>query len=210
MSWRKRPEPLLMCTVRAEATGMSPEERRSWRRRHISNDHLPYDRHCKTCVETAATGRCHRRVVAPSCYTLSLDLCGPFRTKGETADAKGYRNALVGNYTMPLIEGYKDCKIPEEPFEEEAVDVVVVVDPWMRTRTSWKKWMNRILKCPMMLSRRWTMPITLYLIKAWNAYRRGLLRRLRLCRHRSQWQIMMSFSCLLCWRALGQFFYGSF
>ena len=111
--WRSRPEPLLMCSARTEAVGMSPEELRKWKR-HIANGHVPYDRRCKTCVETAATGRCHRRVVAPSCYTLSLDLCGPFRVKGETADARGYRYALVGNYTMPLMTTARDQPIPSE------------------------------------------------------------------------------------------------
>ncbi|CAE7938539.1 TY1B-JR1 [Symbiodinium necroappetens] len=121
LSWRRRPEPLMMYAAKTEAGGLGLEELRKWRR-HIANGHLPYDRRCKTCVETAATGRSHRRVIAPSCYTLSLDLCGPFRTKGETADAKGYRYALVGNYTMPMIEGYKDHKIPEDFLEEEPGD----------------------------------------------------------------------------------------
>ncbi|CAE7684535.1 TY5A, partial [Symbiodinium sp. KB8] len=121
LSWRRRPEPLMMYAAKTEAGGLGLEELRKWRR-HIANGHLPYDRRCKTCVETAATGRSHRRVIAPSCYTLSLDLCGPFRTKGETADAKGYRYALVGNYTMPMIEGYKDHKIPEDTLEEEPGD----------------------------------------------------------------------------------------
>ena len=91
--WRRRPEPLLLCSATSRSSGMSPEEIRKWRR-HIQDGHLPYSRHCKTCVETAATGRSHRRIIAPSCYTLSLDLCGPFRQRGETADAKGYRYAL--------------------------------------------------------------------------------------------------------------------
>ena len=121
LSWRRRPEPLMMYAAKTEAGGLGLEELRKWRR-HIANGHLPYDRRCKTCVETAATGRSHRRVIAPSCYTLSLDLCGPFRTKGETADAKGYRYALVGNYTMPVIERYKDHKIPEDILEEEPGD----------------------------------------------------------------------------------------
>ena len=116
--WRRRPEPLLLCSATSRSSGMSPEEIRKWRRR-IQDGHLPYSRHCKTCVETAATGRSHRRIIAPSCYTLSLDLCGPFRQRGETADAKGYRYALVGNYTMPVNTGFKDYKIPDEVLPED-------------------------------------------------------------------------------------------
>ena len=111
LSWRRVPEPLLLCSAAAGSPEMSPEELRRWRK-HIANGHLPYNRRCRVCVETAATGRCHRRLIAPSCYTLSLDLCGPFRQKGENADGKGYRYALVGNYTMPNIIGFKDYVIP--------------------------------------------------------------------------------------------------
>ncbi|CAE7897047.1 GIP [Symbiodinium microadriaticum] len=117
-AWRRVPEPLMLCAARGGDEAMSPEELRRWKR-HVANGHLPYNRRCRTSVETAATGRSHRRVIAPSCYTLSLDLCGPFRVKGETADAKGYRYALVGNYTMPLISGYKDYQIPEELLEQD-------------------------------------------------------------------------------------------
>ena len=80
-----------------------------------ANGHLPFDKRCKTCITTAATGRAHRRVLAPSCYTLSLDVCGPFRKKGEYAGSKGYRYAMIGTYIMPKLEGYKDVPIPEEP-----------------------------------------------------------------------------------------------
>ncbi|CAE7295400.1 TY5A, partial [Symbiodinium sp. CCMP2592] len=118
LAWRKRPEPLMLLSAAVGSGAMSAEELRKWRR-HVANGHLPYNRHCRTCVETAATGRSHRRVIAPSCYTLSLDLAGPFRVKGESGDAKGYRYALIGNYTMPSTFGFKDYKIPDELPPEE-------------------------------------------------------------------------------------------
>ncbi|CAE7481190.1 RE1 [Symbiodinium sp. CCMP2592] len=117
IQWRRVPEPLVLCSGQASGPAWSAEEARKWRR-HVENGHLPYNKRCRTCVETAATGRSHRRVIAPSCYTLSLDLCGPFREKEETADAKGYRYALVGAYTMPRLAGYRDYKIPEEEMFE--------------------------------------------------------------------------------------------
>ena len=116
--WKRRPEPLVLCSGGVKDSPWSPEEERKWRR-HVENGHLPYNKRCRTCVETAATGRSHRRVIAPSCYTLGLDLCGPFRVHGETADAKGYRYALMGVYTMPRLIGFRDYKIPGE---EEEVD----------------------------------------------------------------------------------------
>ncbi|CAE7497148.1 RE1 [Symbiodinium sp. CCMP2592] len=111
--WRKRPEPLVLCSGAVPDSPWGPEELRKWRR-HVANGHLPYNKRCRTCIETAATGRSHRRVIAPNCYTLGLDLCGPFRVHGETADAKGYRYALVGVYTMPKLQGFRDYKIPED------------------------------------------------------------------------------------------------
>ena len=118
VGWRRRPEPLVLCSGAVPESPWSPEEARKWKR-HVENGHLPYNKRCRTCIETAATGRSHRRVIAPSCYTLGLDLCGPFRVPGETADAKGYRYALVGVYTMPKLKGYRDYKIPGEEVDEE-------------------------------------------------------------------------------------------
>ena len=95
-------------------TPWSDKDLRYWRR-HVANGHLPFDRRCRTCIQTAATGRAHRRVIAPSCYTLSLDVCGPFRKKGEYGGSKGFRRALIGTYIMPKLSVYKDVPIPEEP-----------------------------------------------------------------------------------------------
>ena len=121
--WRGHPEEMylgfLMHKLDAEAP-WSEKDLRHWRR-HVANGHIPFDKRCKTCVTTAATGRAHRRVLAPSCYTLSLDVCGPFRKKGEFAGAKGYRYAMIGTYIMPKITGYKDLPIPEEPDLEPEV-----------------------------------------------------------------------------------------
>ena len=84
----------------------------------MANGHTPFDKRCRTCITTSATGRAHRRILAPSCYVLSLDVCGPFRTKGEYAGSRGYRYALLGTY----VTGYKDIPIPKEPdFEPEAI-----------------------------------------------------------------------------------------
>ena len=115
--WRQHPEEMYLGYLlhRLDAEGAwTDRDLRHWRQ-HVANGHLPFDKRCKTCITTAATGRAHRRVLAPSCYTLSLDVCGPFRRKGEYAGSKGYRYAMVGTYIMPKLEGYKDVPIPEEP-----------------------------------------------------------------------------------------------
>ena len=102
---------------------MSEAELRQWEAR-IRNGHVPYSRHCATCVRTAGTGKAHRRTLAPSAYTLSLDLAGPFRHRAECADGSGFRYALVGSYCHPRLEGFKDEEIPEAPNidEEEPED----------------------------------------------------------------------------------------
>ena len=86
--------------------------------RHIDNNHLPYDRRCKTCVRSSGTGRAHRRCLTPSAYSLSLDIAGPMRTKGESPDGKKYRYLLVGAYTHPKLDLPKDIPFPDNEEEE--------------------------------------------------------------------------------------------
>ena len=114
--WRLRPDELFLGYMLHKLdsdTPWSDKDLRYWKR-HVANGHLPFDRRCKTCIQTAATGRAHRRIIAPSCYTLSLDVCGPFRKKGEYGGSKGFRYALIGTYIMPKLSVYKDVPIPEE------------------------------------------------------------------------------------------------
>ena len=92
---------------------MSDRDLKKWAQ-HVRDGHVPFNPRCKTCVETSATGKAHRRVLAPSCYTLSVDVLGPIRAKGETADSKKYKYVLAGSYTMPKLEVYKDIPIPED------------------------------------------------------------------------------------------------
>ena len=113
--WRVRPEEMFLGYMLHRLDSDVPwteRELRYWRR-HVANGHLPFDRRCRTCIQTAATGRAHRRIIAPSCYALSVDVCGPFRKSGEFGGRKGYKYALVGTYIMPKISGYKDVPIPE-------------------------------------------------------------------------------------------------
>ena len=122
--WRLRPDEMFLGYMLHRLDSDSPWTERGLRywRRHVVNGHLPFDRRCRTCIQTAATGRAHRRVIAPSCYTLSLDVCGPFRVKGEYGGLKGFRYALIGTYLMPKLTMYKDAPIPEEPDLAPEVD----------------------------------------------------------------------------------------
>ena len=116
-SWRKRPDEVylarLLSRMDAPLDSMTDRGLRKWAQ-HVRDGHVPYNCCCRTCVETAATGRAHQRVLAPSCYVLSLDVLGPLRIKGETADDKKFRYVLAGPYTMPKLEVYKDVEIPPD------------------------------------------------------------------------------------------------
>ena len=117
--WKRMPDPLKLFKFHGDLATMTENEKKRWVR-HLQNGHVPFDKRCKTCVETAATGRAHRRVLAPSAYCLSVDLSGPFRRKGELAEAQGYRYGLIGAYVFPKIRGCKDYEIPEDPLDEGA------------------------------------------------------------------------------------------
>ena len=107
-SWRQSTRTVrmarAMARLRRSPESMSEAELRQWEA-HIRNGHVPYSRRCATCVRAAGTGRAHRRTLAPSAYTLSLDLAGPFRHGAECADGSGFRYALVGSYCHPRLEG---------------------------------------------------------------------------------------------------------
>ena len=119
--WKEAPGTLEVARMLHKLEGpikdMSDAEIRKWKR-HIRNGHLPYEKRCRTCVRASATGRAHRRVVAPSCYVINIDVCGPFRQKGEYQEAKGYRYALVAGYVMPKIEGFRDYPIADDELGE--------------------------------------------------------------------------------------------
>ena len=112
----------------------------SWKA-HFEQDHRPFRRDCKVCLQAAARGRKHRRLSHPVCFSLSLDIMGPLGP-GEDVDAsfafkptKSY--ALVAAYTLPILSDgelitheAEDQPIPSE-WPEAADDPVPAseVDP---------------------------------------------------------------------------------
>ena len=107
---------LRMMARMTKPVNMTEKELKHWED-HVKAGHIPYDRRCQTCVRTAATGRAHRRTLAPSAYSLSLDIAGPFRARGETADSARYRYLLVGAYCHPKLEACRESPNPEEEAE---------------------------------------------------------------------------------------------
>ena len=92
-----------MCRINGPRSQMTKEELAKWTQ-HVRQGHTPYHKRCQTCVASKATGHQHRRVEAPSCFTLSVDVAGPFRVKGQTPQALDYKYMLVGSYTMPVLK----------------------------------------------------------------------------------------------------------
>ena len=131
--WRMHPFKVRMaralCRVARDPESMTDKEVKYWED-HIKRGHVPYDRRCATCVRTAGSGRAHRRVLAPSAYTLSSDISGPYRVAGVSVQGSGFRYILTGAYTFPKLDCFKECDLPMEgdipagddgdPFEEEA------------------------------------------------------------------------------------------
>ncbi|CAE7409265.1 GIP [Symbiodinium necroappetens] len=98
--WRNT---LALCRMDGPLSQMTKEELNKWTQ-HVRQGHQPYNKRCQTCISSKATGHAHRRVHAPSCFTLSVDVCGPFRVKGQTPSALDHRYMLVGSYTMPVLK----------------------------------------------------------------------------------------------------------
>ena len=77
--WRQRPDDVQLARhlnkMESSLEAMSDKDLRRWAQ-HVRDGHVPYNKRCRTCVETAATQKAHGRVLAPSCYTLSLRIEG--------------------------------------------------------------------------------------------------------------------------------------
>ena len=67
-------------------------------RAHLANDHLPFHRGCRTCLEGAGKARYHGRVVSPEGYTLAIDLAGPFKPHCRTSESF---SSIFFNHSSP-------------------------------------------------------------------------------------------------------------
>eukprot|EP00435_Cladocopium_sp_Y103_P062154 s1305_g23.t1 len=79
---------------------------------HLQNDHQPYYRGCRTCLEACGQSRHHRKIDTPESYTLGIDLAGPFK-KGLDQLGEG-RYMLVGTFTLPTTPEGRPLHLKEE------------------------------------------------------------------------------------------------
>ena len=70
----------------AKSNGLSAKK---WRA-HVEADHVPYRKDCKVCLQAASRDRPHLKQDAPSMYSLSSDICGPFFAGMDIGGAKKY------------------------------------------------------------------------------------------------------------------------
>ena len=104
-SWAAWPEPFKLKIVEGlrlelEHPVVSKMSSDDWARRRAL-DHMPFNRECPECQKGAGRSRPHRRIPAPDTFTLSLDLCGPFRPGKDMEEAKS-RYMMVGVFTIPV------------------------------------------------------------------------------------------------------------
>ena len=110
-------------------------------RRHIQNDHVPYRRDCRQCLETMGQSEPHRRLkLDGAAYCLSVDLAGPFplgRDEGFNKKTAA-KYILVGSVAIPkldrgldrpLTEGDSQGKKPDEPLKAEPLPEELQPDP---------------------------------------------------------------------------------
>ena len=107
---------------------------------HIRQQHIPYRRDCKYCVQGGAKHRQHRRILAPQAWTLSVDTAGPFVQAVDEISTKA-KYFIIGVLTVPKIiavsptppeaEGPPEHGIEADPEPAEEVADALEAADWM-------------------------------------------------------------------------------
>ena len=127
-------------------------------KRHIQNNHVPYRRDCKQCVETMGQSEPHRRLkLDGAAYCLSLDLAGPYPLgKDEGFNKKSTaKYILVGTVSVPrsdregsdVKEADDESKLKDSPedvnpgelCEEHREEDMATEDEVAALNESWKE-----------------------------------------------------------------------
>ena len=138
---------------------------------HIRQQHAPYRRDCRYCVQGGAKQRPHRRILSPQMWTLSVDTAGPF-TVAQDEVMKKAKYFIVGVLTVPKINtvspsppdhpGEPAPDVPKESEEEDVAEALEAAD-WLADdeadheaekaaspkeedahKDAWKKWMELV------------------------------------------------------------------
>ena len=91
-------------------------------KRHLAQDHLPWRRDCRHCVEGGIQSRMHRRIKTPEGFTLSLDLLGKYE-KGFSEHHPEVVWCLVGCFTVPELAVKASEGEEKEKVDLDALDL---------------------------------------------------------------------------------------
>eukprot|EP00435_Cladocopium_sp_Y103_P023320 s3116_g5.t1 len=118
-AWSPGLKQAIVVAMRSELNGRLKKLSLEQWKAHLRQDHQPFYRGCKTCLEACGQSRHHRRVVTPDSYTLAIDLAGPFK-KGDDQLGEVSRSASDPG----KVEGgiFDDCVDPDEEHTEEAAE----------------------------------------------------------------------------------------
>ena len=77
-------------------------------RQHVKQNHAPYRRDCRLCVEEMGQGLPHRRRVKQGggevTYSLSADVVGPFKQGWDYGRGRDAKYAILATIPVPLSE----------------------------------------------------------------------------------------------------------
>ena len=81
----------------------------------IQRGHLPWRRDCRACLQAAAFHHPCRRQKHPHCFSLSMDLTGPYKVGSDQSGLCRY--GVVGVYSFPLFwRNGNPVEVPEGRF----------------------------------------------------------------------------------------------
>ena len=112
----------------------------SWRK-HVRQQHVPFRKDCRVCLESMGTSHPHRRSHnASSSFTMSLDLAGPYQVGRDLGTGKSCRYMMVAVVPIPVLHELPVAheipdlqpedveEAPEHPEEEEPEEPVEDVE----------------------------------------------------------------------------------
>eukprot|EP00435_Cladocopium_sp_Y103_P057305 s319_g19.t1 len=108
----------------------------AWRR-HVRQQHVPFRKDCRFCLESMGTSQPHRRSNnASSAFTMSVDVMGPYCIGKDLGTGKSCRYAMVAVVPIPVVKDLPGAaavpevkdeeleEVPEMPELEEEVELV--------------------------------------------------------------------------------------
>ena len=98
--------------------GLAKMDVEEWKR-HIKQEHVPYRRDCRDCVEAMGFSSPHRRSRnASSAFVMAVDIMGPFEQGRDLGLNQWCKYVMVATIPVPIVKDLAGA--PEEPLDHEA------------------------------------------------------------------------------------------